>query len=256
MSIFFPISTTTFNQFPTINITVDNQSSLNIVTLDSNGFVGKTPLSGLKQFFQPTSLNVFTNIVTGNKLLGRYSENDGQIQEITLGTGLEIDSNGFLNCTLSISGTAGGDFEGSYPNPTIRDNSVSLQKFTGLSSGKLLGRASSGIGSLEEISLSSDFKINSGELSLLNISNISATGFIVSQVSDNFVAEPTHLYFVNSNNINVVATVEEMGEIGDQIIIINIGTSILTIEFPNETVISTDKFNYFVRDNLGNFYKF
>ena len=254
MSIFFPVSTTTLNNFPTVNITVDNQSTLNIVTLDVNGFVGKTPLSALKSFLQPTSLSAFTDIVTENKLLGRYSIGDGEIEEISLGTGLEIDSNGFLNCTLEISGTAGGDFEGTYPNPTIRDNSVSLQKFVGLSSNKLLGRYSPGTGSLEEISLSSDFEISNGELSLLNVANISATGFIISQVSDDFIAEKTHLYFVNSPNINVTATVAT-SNLGDQIIFINVGNSILTIEFPNETVITTDNFNYFVSDGEDNFYK-
>lgn len=254
MSIFYPISTITFNSFPTINITVDNQSTLNIVTLDSNGNVGKTPLSLFKSFLQPTSLSAFTDIVTENKLLGRYSEGDGQIQEITLGTGLEIDSNGFLNSTLTINGPAGGDFEGVFPAPTIKDNVVTLQKFTGLSSGKLLGRASPGTGSLEEISLSSDFKISNGELSLLNVTNISATGFIISQVSDDFIAEKTHLYFVNSPNINVTATVAT-SNLGDQIIFINVGNSILTIEFPSHTVIVTDNATHWVSDDSGNFYK-
>ena len=254
MTIFFPVSTTTLSNFPTINITVDNQATLNIVTLDANGFVGKTPLSALKSFLQPSSLSVFTDIVGENKLLGRYSMGDGEIEEISLGEGLEIDANGFLNCTLTISGTAGGDFEGTYPNPTIKDNVVSLQKFTGLSSNKLLGRYSPGTGAIEEISLSSDFEIANGELSLLNVANISATGFIISNVSDNFVGEATHLYFVNSNNINVTATVTS-SNLGDQIIFINVGNSILTIEFPNETVITTDKFNYFVSDGSGDFYK-
>lgn len=254
--IYFPVSTTTLAQSPTVNITIDNQDTLNFITLDERGFIGKTPLNKLRENFKVNSLSELNDVINQNKLLGRYSEGVGEIEEISLGIGLTV-TNGILNCDVTCSGIAGGDLEGNYPNPTIKDGVITLSKFSGLSNNKLLGRYSDGIGKIEEISLSSDFELINGQLNLINTNSISQTGFVFREKSDDFTAEPTNLYFVNASK-NITITVNT-GNIGEQFIIINKSSSpnVITINFPNQVVLMdslTKKVGYFVRDDNNNFY--
>lgn len=254
--IYFPISTTTLANSPVVNITVDNESTINLVTLDERGFVGKTPLSLLRENLKVNSLNELNDIINPNKILGRYSSNTGPIEEISLGTGLSV-TNGVLNCDITFSGTAGGDLEGSFPNPTIKEGVITLSNFTGLSNNKLLGRFSQGTGEIEEISLGTDFELVNGQLNLINTNSVSLTGFVMSEKTDDFTAEPTHLYYVDSTK-NITVSVGN-GVQGDQFIIINKSEdpNVITINFPNETILMdslTKKVGYFIRDNNNNFF--
>lgn len=256
--LYFPVSTTSLSNAPTVEITVDNQDNLNVITLDERGFVGKTPLSIFREHFKITSLSSLEDIIPSNNLLGRYSEGDGPIELISLGEGLSVE-NGVLVSSKILSGEAGGDFEGSYPNPTIKNNIITLNKFKDLNANKLLGRHSEGIGEIEEISLSSDFSLANGELSLINQSSVSLMGFVLREMTDDFIAEPTYLYFINAEKNIKVSVPADDRNYGDQFIIINKSpiNNIITIEFPNEEIIMdslTKRIAHYVRDDENNYY--
>ena len=258
--IFSIVSTTTLNKSPTINITAENQDLLNVMVVDDKGFLYKTPLSSFKQFLNPTSLIQLLNIITENTLLGKSGNTSGKVQKISLGEMFSIDeSNKLINCDVNIESIdfTGTPFKGVYPSIKLKDNIISKQKIKDLIPGKILGRYSPGNKEIEEINISEDFEISGNQLNLVNIDNITETGFVINNKSDDFFAEINHIYFINNTKSTKVYCQMPGGEIGDKFIIINLSNNPIYLFF-TDIIYYMNPFNcktaFFVRDDENKFY--
>lgn len=258
MTIFFPVSTTTLANLPEVAINQNNESLLDIVVIDNEGFTSKVPLTLFRDAFKPTEISELVDILEPNTLLGRYSPESGPIQAIQLSDDFTVDGGILnLNTTVAITGSAGGDFEGTYPSPTLRDGTVSLQKFVELNGQTLIGRSESTLGPMQEIQLSADLIIEEGQLKLTGNSGISSTGFATSIKTEDFTAVATSMYIIEATG-DIEVEVETVGNLGDQIIFINKTNSSVNIKLispQNDIILNSQKrVAHIVRDNSNRFY--
>jgi len=110
------------------------------------------------------------NVSTTSRLLGRASAGAGDIEEITIGSGLTL-----TGTTLSSTGGAGvsdgdkGDITVSASGATwtIDNTAVTYAKIQNVTTSRILGRSTAGAGSVEEISIGSGLSLSGGTLSAI-----------------------------------------------------------------------------------------
>ena len=109
------------------------------------------------------------NLSGQNKILGRYSNGAGVVQELTFSTGLAVDGSG--NITVSVVGLTDGDkgditVSASGATWTIDNGAITYAKIQNVSApNKILGRYSAGAGVVQELTLGSGLALDgSGNL--------------------------------------------------------------------------------------------
>jgi hypothetical protein len=121
--------------------------------------------------------------ITQAKLIGRYTASDGVAQEISIGTGLSLNSGtGILSASYSDeaaqdalggildNGTV-GDINFTYDDSTpkisavVKNDSITYAKIQNVSAtNRILGRSTSGAGDIEELQIGSGLLLSSGVL--------------------------------------------------------------------------------------------
>lgn len=238
MTIFNPTSTNQFVNLPLLPIDETNSGTTNLLGVDNSGLLFRVPLDNLKDF---VGVN-YSNLVTTNTekiLLGRYETGGGTIQEIELGDNLVLDFNtGLLDSTISVIDEAGGDLEGFYPSPVIKQNVVTIDKLEQVEDNIIFSRGSEGLGDVEKITLGPEFTIDT-QTNTLGVTvtggTIVDTGWIIIDRSIDFTANPTSMYFVDSpSEGSILVTIPSGWAKGEQIAVVNSGLGNVVIQMPNE----------------------
>jgi hypothetical protein len=95
--------------------------------------------------------------ISGTTLVGRHSGGSGDIQEVSVGGGIEFSGSGIRRSALSgdVTASAGSDAT------TIANDSVTYAKMQNVSAAtRLLGRGDSGSGDVQEITLGTNLTMS------------------------------------------------------------------------------------------------
>lgn len=141
-------TTLTFSEAPPTGTDNIEVSTINSYTI---GTPSDATISTAKIVDKAVTLAKVQDIAT-DRLLGRESSGSGVIEQITLGTGLEL-SGGALQFTTGGIGTT-----------ALANNSVTKVKFEQIATAKILGRATAGTGNVEEVGIGSGLAISGGNL--------------------------------------------------------------------------------------------
>lgn len=98
--------------------------------------------------------------VTDDRLLGRSAGSDGVMQEITVGTGLDLNAGALDRAALTGDVTASAGSNAT----TIANDAVTFAKMQNVSSNILLGKGIGGPGDIEEITMGTNMDLQFGAL--------------------------------------------------------------------------------------------
>jgi len=136
------------------------------------------------------------NVSAASKLLGRGDSGSGDVQEITLGTGLTMTGT-TLASSAGISDGDKGDITVSSSGATwtIDNDAVTYAKMQNVSAtSRLLGRASSGSGNVEEITIGSGLTLTGTTLSASGGGgSLGAPTYVVTKTADETITSSSTL---------------------------------------------------------------
>lgn len=154
------------------------------------------------------------NVSATDRLLGRDSAGAGNIEELTVGGGVEFTGSGGIQTsafTGDVTKSSGGT------TTTIANDAVTFAKMQNISSPRLLGRATAGTGDVEQLTLGNGLSFSGTALNGFNeTTNFTATGTttdrnLVTRMADvanvlDFGADPTGVTDSRTAILDAIAT--------------------------------------------------